>query len=146
MSAHVPFTLALLRWLVIIPICSRIFVLLFSINAASKNKDAAKAFLEWAAEPEQTKAFAEIDGALRRGLQPVDVVRDAGVDAGLLGTTAPDASTSTLRRPPDMSFTRLAKSLQNSWKMSRLGQVDWNFQVAVWARDTWGAATVPAAR
>jgi raffinose/stachyose/melibiose transport system substrate-binding protein len=36
----------------------------FSINAASKNKDAAKAFLEWAAEPEQTKAFAEIDGAL----------------------------------------------------------------------------------
>jgi raffinose/stachyose/melibiose transport system substrate-binding protein len=36
----------------------------FSINAASKNKDAAKAFLAWAAEPEQTKAFAEIDGAL----------------------------------------------------------------------------------
>ena len=36
----------------------------FSINAASKNKDAAKAFLDWAAEPEQTKAFAEIDGAL----------------------------------------------------------------------------------
>ncbi|MFP5367039.1 MAG: ABC transporter substrate-binding protein, partial [Actinomycetes bacterium] len=34
----------------------------FSINAASKNKDAAKAFLAWAAEPEQTKAFAEIDG------------------------------------------------------------------------------------
>ncbi len=36
----------------------------FSVNAASKNKDAAKAFLDWAAEPEQTKAFAEIDGAL----------------------------------------------------------------------------------
>jgi raffinose/stachyose/melibiose transport system substrate-binding protein len=36
----------------------------FSINATSKNKDAAKAFLDWAAEPEQTKAFAEIDGAL----------------------------------------------------------------------------------
>ncbi|MBT2249329.1 extracellular solute-binding protein [Arthrobacter sp. BHU FT2] len=36
----------------------------FSINAASKNKEAAKAFLAWAAEPEQTKAFAEIDGAL----------------------------------------------------------------------------------
>jgi raffinose/stachyose/melibiose transport system substrate-binding protein len=36
----------------------------FSINAASKNKDAARAFLDWAAEPEQTKAFAEIDGAL----------------------------------------------------------------------------------
>lgn len=36
----------------------------FSVNAASKNKDAAKAFLGWAAEPEQTKAFAEIDGAL----------------------------------------------------------------------------------
>lgn len=36
----------------------------FSINAASKNKEAAKAFLEWAAEPEQTKQFAEIDGAL----------------------------------------------------------------------------------
>lgn len=36
----------------------------FSINAASKNKEAAKAFLDWAAEPEQTKAFAEIDGAL----------------------------------------------------------------------------------
>ena len=30
----------------------------------SKNKDAAKAFLAWAAQPEQTKAFAEIDGAL----------------------------------------------------------------------------------
>src|SRR5918998_6711517 len=61
------------------------------------------------------------------------------------GTTAPDASTSTLRRPPDMSFTRLAKSLQNSWKISLFGQVDWNFQVAVWARETWGAATVAAA-
>ncbi|MGF9647691.1 ABC transporter substrate-binding protein [Pseudarthrobacter oxydans] len=36
----------------------------FSINAAAKNKEAAKAFLAWAAEPEQTKAFAEIDGAL----------------------------------------------------------------------------------
>ncbi|BCW72904.1 extracellular solute-binding protein [Arthrobacter sp. NicSoilB8] len=36
----------------------------FSINAASKNKDAAKAFLDWASQPEQTKAFAEIDGAL----------------------------------------------------------------------------------
>ncbi|MGN8131357.1 ABC transporter substrate-binding protein [Paenarthrobacter sp. 22069] len=36
----------------------------FSINAASKNKDAARAFLDWTAEPEQTKAFAEIDGAL----------------------------------------------------------------------------------
>jgi raffinose/stachyose/melibiose transport system substrate-binding protein len=36
----------------------------FSINAAAKNKDAAKAFLAWAAQPEQTKAFAEIDGAL----------------------------------------------------------------------------------
>ncbi len=36
----------------------------FSINAASKNKDAAKAFLDWAAQAEQTKAFAEIDGAL----------------------------------------------------------------------------------
>lgn len=36
----------------------------FSINAASKNKDAAKAFLDWAAQAEQTKGFAEIDGAL----------------------------------------------------------------------------------
>jgi raffinose/stachyose/melibiose transport system substrate-binding protein len=36
----------------------------FSVNAASKSKDAAKAFLDWAAQPEQTKAFAEIDGAL----------------------------------------------------------------------------------
>jgi raffinose/stachyose/melibiose transport system substrate-binding protein len=36
----------------------------FSINAASKNKEAAKAFLDWAAEPEQTKTFADIDGAL----------------------------------------------------------------------------------
>jgi raffinose/stachyose/melibiose transport system substrate-binding protein len=36
----------------------------FSINAASKNKEAAKEFLDWAAEPEQTKEFAEIDGAL----------------------------------------------------------------------------------
>lgn len=45
----------------------------FSINAASKNKEAAKAFLEWAAEPEQTKAFAEIDGALPvSGLESYD--------------------------------------------------------------------------
>ncbi|GAA3311107.1 ABC transporter substrate-binding protein [Arthrobacter ramosus] len=36
----------------------------FSINAASKNKQAAKDFLDWAAQPEQTKSFAEIDGAL----------------------------------------------------------------------------------
>ncbi|WP_142042399.1 ABC transporter substrate-binding protein [Arthrobacter sp. SLBN-100] len=36
----------------------------FSINAASKNKEAAKAFLDWAAEAEQTKEFAEMDGAL----------------------------------------------------------------------------------
>lgn len=36
----------------------------FSINAASENKEAATEFLEWAAQPEQTKEFAEIDGAL----------------------------------------------------------------------------------
>ena len=57
----------------------------------------------------------------------------------------PEAGTSVFRRPPDMSFTRLAKSLQNSWKISRFGQVDWNFHVAVWALDIWGAATVAAA-
>ncbi|MGP0222445.1 MULTISPECIES: ABC transporter substrate-binding protein [unclassified Paenarthrobacter] len=45
----------------------------FSINAASKNKEAAKAFLAWAAEPEQTKTFAEIDGALPvSGLESYD--------------------------------------------------------------------------
>jgi raffinose/stachyose/melibiose transport system substrate-binding protein len=49
----------------------------FSINAASKNKDAAKAFLDWAAEPEQTKAFAEIDGAL-----PVTGLDSYDFDAG----------------------------------------------------------------
>lgn len=45
----------------------------FSINAASKNKEAAKAFLDWAAEPEQTKTFAEADGALPvSGLESYD--------------------------------------------------------------------------
>ena len=29
-----------------------------------------------------------------------------------------------------------------SWKMSLVGQVDWNFQVTVWARETCGIATV----
>src|SRR4028118_1150085 len=72
--------------------------------------------------------------------------RWAAAGVGTAGPAAPEASTSICRRPPDMSFTRLAKSLQNSWKMSRFGQVDWNFQVVVWARETWGAATVAAAR
>src|SRR5688572_20715837 len=33
------------------------------------------------------------------------------------------------RRPPDMSFTFLAKSCANSWKMSFVGQVLWNRMV-----------------
>jgi hypothetical protein len=39
-------------------------------------------------------------------------------------TTAPAGSTSIFRRPPDMPFTRLAKSWAYSWKMSLAGQVD----------------------
>ena len=55
----------------------------FSINAASKNKDAAKAFLDWAAEPEQTKAFAEIDGALPvTGLDSYDFEASAYKNVG----------------------------------------------------------------
>ncbi|MGQ3382660.1 ABC transporter substrate-binding protein [Glutamicibacter sp. TV12E] len=50
----------------------------YSINAASKNKDAATTFLEWLAEPEQTKAFAEIDGALPvAGLEDFDFENSA---------------------------------------------------------------------
>ncbi|WP_231733564.1 ABC transporter substrate-binding protein [Arthrobacter sp. NIO-1057] len=50
----------------------------YSINAASKNKDAATTFLEWLAEPEQTKAFAEIDGALPvTGLEDFDFANSA---------------------------------------------------------------------
>lgn len=55
----------------------------FSINAGSKNKDAAKAFLDWAAEPEQTKAFAEIDGALPvSGLDSYDYASGAYKNVG----------------------------------------------------------------
>jgi raffinose/stachyose/melibiose transport system substrate-binding protein len=55
----------------------------FSVNAASKNKDAAKAFLDWAAEPEQTKAFAEIDGALPvAGLESYDFNTSAYKNVG----------------------------------------------------------------
>lgn len=50
----------------------------YSINAASRNKEAAKTFLEWLAEPEQTKAFAEIDGALPvTGLEDFDFENSA---------------------------------------------------------------------
>ncbi|MCW4466301.1 extracellular solute-binding protein [Glutamicibacter sp. MNS18] len=50
----------------------------YSINAASRNKEAATAFLEWLAEPEQTKAFAEIDGALPvTGLEGYDFENSA---------------------------------------------------------------------
>ncbi|MCX8456125.1 ABC transporter substrate-binding protein [Paenarthrobacter ureafaciens] len=55
----------------------------FSINAASKNKEAAKAFLDWAAQPEQTKAFAEIDGALPvSGLDSYDYASGAYKNVG----------------------------------------------------------------
>src|SRR5215211_6768419 len=46
-------------------------------------------------------------------------------------TTAPDGNTSILRAPPVMSFTFLAKSRANSWKMSLAGQVLWKRQVMV---------------
>ena len=55
----------------------------FSINAASKNKDAAKAFLNWAAEPEQTKAFAEIDGGIPvAGIEDYDFASGAYKNVG----------------------------------------------------------------
>lgn len=50
----------------------------YSINAASQKKDAANEFLEWLAEPAQTKAFAEIDGALPvTGLEDFDFENSA---------------------------------------------------------------------
>jgi raffinose/stachyose/melibiose transport system substrate-binding protein len=55
----------------------------FSINAASKNKEAAKAFLDWAAQPEQTKSFADIDGALPvNGLDKYDFNASAYKNVG----------------------------------------------------------------
>ncbi|MFC9351821.1 ABC transporter substrate-binding protein [Arthrobacter sp. NPDC057013] len=55
----------------------------FSINAASKNKEAAKAFLDWAAQPEQTKTFADIDGALPvTGLDKYDFKASAYKNVG----------------------------------------------------------------
>ena len=44
-----------------------------------------------------------------------------------------------------MSLTFLAKSLAYSWKMSFAGQVLWNRKLVVWARDTIGAVSAPAA-
>jgi hypothetical protein len=74
------------------------------------------------------------------GGNAVAAVEDAGMD-GILELEGrngrPEARTSIFRRPPDVSFTRLAKSLQNLWRMSRFGQVNWNFHVAVWALDIW---------
>ena len=59
----------------------------YSINAASKNKDAAKTFLDWLAEPAQTKAFAEIDGALPvTGLKDFDFENSAYKDVADLIT------------------------------------------------------------
>jgi hypothetical protein len=87
-------------------------------------------------------AFQSKDGPVPIGGNAVAAVEDAGMD-GILELEGrngrPEARTSTLRRPRDMSFTWLAKSLQNSWTMSRFCQVDWNLHVAVWALGIWEA-------
>ncbi|RFA12616.1 sugar ABC transporter substrate-binding protein [Subtercola boreus] len=45
-----------------------------SLNAASKNKDAAKKFLDWMAEPAQSKTFADAQGSLPvTGLADLDL-------------------------------------------------------------------------
>lgn len=45
-----------------------------SVNAASKNKDAANEFLEWLTEPENAGLFAEVDGSLPiSGLEDLDL-------------------------------------------------------------------------
>jgi hypothetical protein len=72
------------------------------------------------------------------GGNAVAAVEDAGMDGipELEGRNGrPEARTPIFRRPPDVLFPRLEKPLQNSWRMSRFGQVNWNFHVAVWALD-----------
>jgi hypothetical protein len=91
-------------------------------------------------------AFQSKDGPVPIGGNAVAAVEDAGM-ARILELEGrngrPEARTSILRRPPDLSFTWLAKALQNSWTMSRFCQIDWNLHVAVWALGIWEPRPLP---
>ncbi|CAI3804356.1 ABC transporter substrate-binding protein [Pseudarthrobacter sp. MM222] len=85
----------------------------FSINAASKNKDAAKAFLDWAAEPEQTKAFAEIDGALPvSGLDKYDFASGAYKNVGDLIKDGKYGPLPNIQWPNSAVYDALATGVQ----------------------------------
>lgn len=85
----------------------------FSINAASKNKDAAKAFLDWAAEPEQTKAFAEIDGALPvSGLDEYDFEGGAYKNVGELIKNGNYSPLPNIEWPNSAVYDALATGVQ----------------------------------
>jgi raffinose/stachyose/melibiose transport system substrate-binding protein len=85
----------------------------FSINAASKNKDAAKAFLDWAAEPEQTKAFAEIDGALPvSGLDKYDFESGAYKNVGELIKNGSYSPLPNIQWPNSAVYDALATGVQ----------------------------------
>ena len=85
----------------------------FSINAASKNKDAAKAFLDWAAEPEQTKAFAEIDGALPvSGLDKYDFAGGAYKNVGDLIKDGKYSPLPNIEWPNSAVYDALATGVQ----------------------------------
>jgi len=85
----------------------------FSINAASKNKDAARAFLDWAAEPEQTKAFAEIDGALPvSGLDSYDFAGGAYKNVGDLIKNGKYSPLPNIEWPNSAVYDALATGVQ----------------------------------
>lgn len=85
----------------------------FSINAASKNKDAAKAFLDWAAQPEQTKAFAEIDGALPvSGLDKYDFASGAYKNVGDLIKDGKYSPLPNIEWPNSAVYDALATGVQ----------------------------------
>ncbi len=85
----------------------------FSINAASKNKDAAKAFLDWAAEPEQTKAFAEISGALPvSGLDKYDFASGAYKNVGEMIKNGKYSPLPNIEWPNSAVYDALATGVQ----------------------------------
>lgn len=85
----------------------------FSVNAASKNKDAAKAFLDWAAEPAQTKAFAEIDGALPvSGLDSYDFAGGAYKNVGDLIKNGDYSPLPNIQWPNSAVYDALATGVQ----------------------------------
>ena len=85
----------------------------FSVNAASKNKDAAKAFLDWAAEPAQTKAFAEIDGALPvSGLDSYDFAGGAYKNVGDLIKNGDYSPLPNIQWPNSADYDAMATGVQ----------------------------------